>query len=247
MSDRGRNTAFAAYPFSPVDRGQIDRWIEDAQRTPPQLFNRYRFNRCELVKMVGGERGALVVEHVCEVFQLWSDGREARMRRLRFAVDPRGPISAEGEFSLIEPSAKPGKRTNPVVVALVDFLVPVLLAFGVPWGATTSAKMTRTLDLVAVGLFRLPSTKSELQRRMRDHRARLALDRAERRRLAQRLAQRLAHKASFVGPPKPVEMVKAEFSEGWRSLLPSQRERIREAVRRGLSTLKIQPPNTYPP
>lgn len=193
--------------------------------------------------MVRGERGALVVEHVCEVFQLWSDGHEARMRRLRFAVDPRGPICAEGEFSLIEPSGKPGKRTNPVVVALVDFLVPVLLAFGVPWGATTSAKMTRTLDLVAVGLFRLPSTKSELQRRMRDHRARLALDRAERR----RLAQRQAHKASFVGPPKPVEMVKAEFSEWWRSLLPSQRERIREEVRRGLSTLKTQPPNTYPP
>lgn len=243
MSDRGRNTAIAACPFSPVDQGQIDRWIEDATRTPPQLFNRYRFNRCELVKMVRGERGALVVEHVCEVFQLWSDGHEARMRRLRFAADPRGPISAEGEFSLIEPSGKPGKRTNPVVVALVDFLVPVLLAFGVPWGATTSAKMTRTLDLVAVGLFLLPSTKSELQRRMRDHRARLALDRAERR----RLAQRLAHKASFVGPPKPVEMVKAEFSEWWRSLLPSRRERIREAVRRGLSTLKTHPPQDIRP
>ena len=190
--------------------------------------------------MVRGERGALVVEHVCEVFQLWSDGYEARMRRLRFAVEPRGPISAEGEFSLIEPSVKPGKRTNPVVVALVDFLVPVLLAFGVPWGATTSAKMTRTLDLVAVGLFRLPSTKSELQRRMRDHRARLAADRAA-------LRLRVAHKASFVGPPKPFDLLKAEFLRGWQELPPSQRESIREAVRQGLSALKTHPPKRYTP
>lgn len=240
MPAKRRPLAGATCPFSPVEQGQINRWVEDATKSPPQLFKRYRFDRRDLVKIVGGERGALAVEHVCQEFQLWSNGHAARMRRLQFAVDSRTAISADGEFSLIEPSGKAGKRTNQAVVALVDFLVPVLLAFGVPWGSTTSAKMTRALDVVAVGLFSLPSTKSELQKRTREHRARQEASAAERRLLA-------AHKVAFVGPPKPPELLMAEFSAVWRGLSPAQRAAIREAVGQGLSTLKIQPPLRYPP
>jgi hypothetical protein len=232
--------AAATCPFSPVNRGQIDRWIEDATKTPPQLFKKYRFDRRDLVKLLGGDNGALVVEHVCEVFQLWSDGHDARMRRLQYAAYSRGPISAEGEFSRVEPSGKAGKRTSQTVVAIVDFLVPVLLALGVPWGATTSAKMTRALDLVAVDLFRLPGTKSELQKRQRDERAKRAVQRAA-------LVMFEAHRASFVGPPKPPELRSAERSAAWRGLSPAQRTAIREAVLRGLSPFESQPPQDIRP
>lgn len=250
MPVKGFPATGASCPFSPVDQGLIDRWIEDATKTPPLLFKRWHFDRhfqCDLMKFVGGEHGALVVEHVCNEFQLWSDGHEARMRRLRYAIDPRGPISAEGEFSLLESTRKPGKRTNQTVVAIVDFLVPVLLALGVPWGATTSAKMTRALDLVAVNLFQLPSTKSELQKRMRIHLARAQADRSAMRSLASRIAAHTARKAAFVGPPMSPEMRRAQLSMVWRTMPREQREAIRAALARGLESFKIQPPGDIRP
>jgi hypothetical protein len=240
MPAKCRPGAVALCPFSPVDQSQIDRWIEDATKAPPRLFDNRRAYRNDLAKMVGGERGAQVIEHVCKEFQLWSGGNDARLSRLQFAVASRGPISASGEFSLIEPTGKAGKRSNQAVVALVDFLVPVLLALGVPWGSTTSAKMTRALDVVAVDLLGLTGTKSELQKRQRDHRTKLAEQRAARQLFA-------GHRASFEGPPKPHGLMAAEFSAEWKGLLPSQRASIRAAVARGLEALKIQPPQDIRP
>lgn len=243
MSDKGCLLGETSCPFSAVDRRQLNQWIEDAQKAPPTLFRKYRFDRRELVRMVNND-GALVVEHVCETFQLWTDGHEARMRRLRYALDPRGPISAEGEFSLLESTGKAGKRTNQTVVAIVDFLVPVLLALGVPWGATTNAKMTRALDLVAVNLFQLPSTKSELQKRMRTHLVRVQAHRSAKLSFARRIA---AHTAAFIGPPMSPEMRRAQLSMVWRTMPREQRAAIRAALARGLGSFKIQPPDDIHP
>lgn len=238
-----RLTSLPAGPFSAVDQAQLSRWLEDANKSPPTLFKRYRWDRRELVRMVGSD-GALAIEHVCEVFQLWSDGHEARMRRLRYAVDPRGAISADGEFSLIEPSGKAGKRTNQTVVAIVDFLVPVFLALGVPWSSTTSGAMTRALDLVAVGLFGLPGTKSELQKRMRDHRAHMTADRAAIRSFASQL---VTHKESFVGPPISHELRQKLIAKAWTAMPRETRAAILASVARGLEAFKIQPPSDIRP
>ena len=238
MSGRDCLLVDTSCPFSPVDQGQIDQWIEDTKKTLPTLFRKYRFDRRDLAMMVGND-GALVVEHVCEAFQLWTDGHEARMRRLRFALDSRGSITAAGELALIELHGKPGKRTNQVVVALVDFLVPVLLALGIPWGSTTGAKMTRALDLVAVDLFGLPSTKSELQKRMRDHRARIAADRAAMRLFASNFAD---HKASFIGPAMSHELQQSALARAWVTMPREQRAAILASVARGLEPLQRQPP-----
>jgi hypothetical protein len=223
-------------PFVPFDRAWIEGLLAEAKKCPPTLFKRHRWDKRELVEMVGDD-GALLIEHVCQVFQVWSDSPGAQLVRLKVATNSPRALSEDGEMSWDGLPQRVGKKTNRSIVAIVDFLAPLLLSIGVPWGASTNAKMTRSLDLVAVGLFGLPTTKSELQRRLRSHRFRKVARAAQLRLLAE-------HQGKFNGPPKPATSLGPELKRAWAALTPAQRKSIRDSVRHGLAGLRpcIPPP-----
>lgn len=115
---------------------------------------------------------------------------------------------------------KPGKRPHTALEDLVNELTPVLLAFGVPLGTGENSPLVQVLRLVAEISICTSGDPRDQLRRLR------------------KASKAIEAKAQIIDPAPGHQ----SLPEALESLPPGLRSNIREAVARGLDSLKISPP-----